>query len=1074
MKQRRCIRITALLCAVNLLLLCPMASAESLSTEVVDLTVSANESIAALPQNIQSLLSNVKTGDVLVPTDNLYELTLKHADGSYTTEVYSVPVKYTDGEGEVQYIDTSMQSATLLDTLSFNRTYRNQGGYVDLAYKANITDGVVVDDAFTLSVPEQEDQQSAQQATQDDGSGKIVYPQAFGEHTYVEYINTYAGFKENIVLEQNIGQNTFDFVWESDTHIPVLIDDNKAIQIVSKTNPRQVDYTISPLYVYDSFDPTTSDDPYSHKHWTEDCRYDIIDQGDGVYTIRAIVSEEYLNHPETVYPVIIDPTVTADAAASNVEDGFVKESDKAGKYGTYNYLQFGYSGGRIYSYVKFFALPQLPVGAYFTSATFKVTFRTGQNTPADMKATAKTVEGDFDETTLTWNNKPTHKTTLSSVLPKITDGYLDYYNFTVTNGVREWYTNRNYGLVFTYQTETYADYNSVVSSEGDAARAPQLTINYTVPSSQTSGITNDGYYFIRNRSTGQYLTVNGTAVEQSTYDGGSAQLWKMHYYANGGYTLSAVATPNNCLYSAVDNNDGGVYSYLNPTTDADASAADINNSLMMIIPASSGYFRIASRSTGSFWALQADGTTVENYTYTGATNQQWAFEEYSLSLTPQSDWVIAGDMMRINTNNTAGLTLTWTSSNSSLAMVSNGTEYANFYGRSAGTVTVTATAENGDTASCTVEIIANALQTMTQGLSVEGTIAQGGEYWYKFTPATSDTYTFTTTGSTDTRGELYQYLTPLASDDDSGDSLNFSISCALEAGKTYRLKVQGYSANTSGAYTVKVESVFLDNLQALQDLAKAYSNDDETSVELTMQFIRRGKYYDGFWPDTAGDIDETFVEYVENNNLVLHDYFTIDGNYYWQAPNGDIIDIPHLAATFNAYFHDTYSIIGDLLQADEKYVDKLAGWGGDFRSLIPEVMRDVNYTTDYNSIYTTTYQYIGKSGTKFDMNDLLADTDAYNIYNALDANGLKSTFTTYYSTGVATRFTDFTNGWTRDEIFEDTDFLMNSLVVERFSSMKKVDENGKETGEELSMTDSQMNAVCNAYTDYIWERVQAE
>ena len=51
---------------------------------------------------------------------------------------------------------------------------------------------------------------------------------------------------------------------------------------------------------------------------------------------------------------------------------------------------------------------------------------------------------------------------------------------------------------------------------------------------------------------------------------------------------------------------------------------------------------------------------------------------------------------------------------------------------------------------------------------------------YKLKPASSGSYTFTTTGSTDTYGGLYQGGTLLDLYDDSGDVTNFSSTCDVE------------------------------------------------------------------------------------------------------------------------------------------------------------------------------------------------------------------------------------------------------------------------------------------------------
>ncbi|MCL1791713.1 MAG: N-acetylmuramoyl-L-alanine amidase, partial [Peptococcaceae bacterium] len=97
--------------------------------------------------------------------------------------------------------------------------------------------------------------------------------------------------------------------------------------------------------------------------------------------------------------------------------------------------------------------------------------------------------------------------------------------------------------------------------------------------------------------------------------------------------------------------------------------------------------------------------------------------------------------------------------------------------------------------------------TLTKGVPVSGTIAQGGVYWYRFVAPKTRSYTFFTTGSTDTYGELYQGSTLLQSNDDGGlidSGYNFAITRNLTAGTEYLLKVRGYSTSTTGSYNVMV------------------------------------------------------------------------------------------------------------------------------------------------------------------------------------------------------------------------------------------------------------------------------
>lgn len=80
----------------------------------------------------------------------------------------------------------------------------------------------------------------------------------------------------------------------------------------------------------------------------------------------------------------------------------------------------------------------------------------------------------------------------------------------------------------------------------------------------------------------------------------------------------------------------------------------------------------------------------------------------------------------------------------------------------------------------------------------------GNHYQYSFTPTETGTYEFESEGSIDTYGILYQDLTQLAINDDSGTGSNFKISWRLISGVKYTLLVKGYSSTTTGTFTVTV------------------------------------------------------------------------------------------------------------------------------------------------------------------------------------------------------------------------------------------------------------------------------
>ena len=111
----------------------------------------------------------------------------------------------------------------------------------------------------------------------------------------------------------------------------------------------------------------------------------------------------------------------------------------------------------------------------------------------------------------------------------------------------------------------------------------------------------------------------------------------------------------------------------------------------------------------------------------------------------------------------------------------------------------------------------------------------------------------------------------------------------------------------------------------------------------------------------------------------------------------------------------------------------------------------------------------------------MADVDAYNISSSTQSTYLYSIGAAlidyYHIGGYATRFTDFTNNMSRDEIFNLSKDIMTDSLVDLVWKINKVTKNEGgyiETNETLDVTDTQMNAICAAYADYIWAKVQSE
>lgn len=457
-----------------------------------------------VPKNVQKLFKDV--GDTsklkIVETDDKNTIIVEDEQQNGTVKVFGVPVRYTKDNGDTEFIDTSMDDKNIVSAMLSGYDHQSQIGATAFKFSKKPDKGIKVDNAFRLAVynPEKLKLEKGYAETNEDGDGRMVYPEAFGEYTYIEYINVNTGLKENIVLEKNINKNRFDFLFESKEYVPVLSEDKKTIAVVSKDAPKDVKYTFTSLYVYDSYksdeivatDNEVSKTPVHRKdlennkdtvaesteqpirHFTEDNHYEIVALDDKTYRITSVVSKDFLDNPNTVYPVIIDPTFGG--TNSTAQDAYVWQNAPSTNYGSLDYLRFGKSGGgEMSAFFKFTTLPTLPDHANITDATLKFTFRSGQTTGAN--GACYFVNNLWTESSVTWNNRPYGEWGYTS-----SHNNFQYYNFYVRPFVEMWYYGgyAYLGVEVTYDT-MINDYNSVVSSEGDAARAPTLTYSYSTP-----------------------------------------------------------------------------------------------------------------------------------------------------------------------------------------------------------------------------------------------------------------------------------------------------------------------------------------------------------------------------------------------------------------------------------------------------------------------------------------------------------------------------------------------------------------------------------------------------------------
>ena len=458
-----------------------------------------------------------------------------------------------------------------------------------------------------------------------------------------------------LLLTHKTGKLFFEYV-------PVLSDDGRTVQVVHKDNPEDMPYRFTALYVYDSFQPqeydTIEEEPSQEpvyvgpaagvfddaeqdeesgsapvRHFTEENYYEVTALGGGKYKITSVVSEEFLNSPDTVYPVTIDPSFTG--SDSNAQDTFVWRIAGGTTNANYNldYLRFGRKDGAdMISYFRFNSLPTIPYNANITDARLKFTFRSGQTSGADGVCMI-VQDHQWYESSLSWANQPYGEWGYSS-----SHNNYQYYNFYVKPFVEMWYNGSvpNYGVDFTYGT-MINDYNSCVSSEGETNRAPSLTITYSTATTLPSGWSAGCDYYIRNYNSGKYLqggsSVN-SSVTQYTFTGASNQRWKL---VNDGYGWFNLVPQSNTalrldIMNGYDVNGTDLQLYSANNSSAQRFRIYSNGDGTVRIQPECSYISETQPGVNTERVLEvtnsshSDGAQVQIWKYSGGNQMKWVFE----------------------------------------------------------------------------------------------------------------------------------------------------------------------------------------------------------------------------------------------------------------------------------------------------------------------------------------------------------------------------------------------------------------------------------------------------------------
>lgn len=444
---------------------------------------------------------------VIVREDvSLREEFTKHfemSDGSYIATVYNEPVHQLV-DGTWIEVDNSLT----LSSAKGMAHYKTVNGLTDVSFAQNFGDKLVTmeqDDHFitwgveatidtleTMAVASAQLTDNLREPAQAEllpldlsavaaeeqklfatkATSTIQYADALANGVDLGYTVLPSRIKESIILNSPLSIPSYSVTINTSDLLARLLD-NREVEFY--TEDGETVFTMWAPYMYDSA-----------SELSEDIAVELTALGNGQHIITLTPDAEWLNSPDRVYPIVIDPDVSPSRARTNIIDNTVMEGQGVQNKNLDRLYIGKKSGSRVRAYLKYNLMPTIPSGATITTATQTLYITSGTTTGATAGAYMVT-GGDWSPDTITWANKPAAATVIH---PSINHNNFSHYTFSCLSAVRSWYSgstsgkNKNYGIAVQYTNETINDYNAFYSADYSVENGrPLLTIQYQIPTS---------------------------------------------------------------------------------------------------------------------------------------------------------------------------------------------------------------------------------------------------------------------------------------------------------------------------------------------------------------------------------------------------------------------------------------------------------------------------------------------------------------------------------------------------------------------------------------------------------------
>lgn len=379
--------------------------------------------------------------------EDLYSFTTLNEDDTLTLYMFSEPVKYVDKETTaIKFIDNTIKAvetklpvssaelSKIGNSLYTAKSYTNTANFFKVDMPASINQGVSLSyegKRFTLS-PASASLSTAELKTATHRGmteQTVEYRNALGTGVHLQYVPINSGVKENIVLDRYPGKNTFRFIFDAKGYYPIYTE-GEAIPFADPST----DEIALILGQVDARDSYTGDE--TDGHFTLYNSLKLEDLKNGKYVLTVTVDNDFLTDPDTVYPVVIDPTFTVPnntvrdttvySAKPNSSSYYSSAYNIVGNHGS------GYGEGIAFVQANYnYNLQPLFTYQNIVSARYRVYEGSGKTNSSTINVGLPI--DSWNQTTLNYGNKPSYTKTSSKVISKS-----GWHEFNITTQAKTW------------------------------------------------------------------------------------------------------------------------------------------------------------------------------------------------------------------------------------------------------------------------------------------------------------------------------------------------------------------------------------------------------------------------------------------------------------------------------------------------------------------------------------------------------------------------------------------------------------------------------------------------------------